>query len=483
MKREQSGAFAELEAILHPRAIAVVGASANPDSQGHEYLRCLLGYGYGGPIYPVNPSLSEILGLKAYPSLREVPGPVDYVISCIPAAGVLGLMEDCTRKGVKAIHFYTARFSETGRQEAALLEEELKRRAQQAGIRVIGPNCMGLYYPREGISFRTDFPKDAGTIGFLSQSGGNAVELVYHGSLRGLRFSKVISYGNGLDLNDGDFLDYFARDDETRIIAAYIEGVSDGHRFFRALRKAAARKAVIALKGGRTAAGTRAAASHTAALAGAQQVWSTAVRQAGALEVSSLEQMTDMLVAFQFLPPATGLRVGVIGGGGGRTVQSADLCEETGLIVVPLPAEMRQELRQRAPAMWDWVSNPVDQSILAGDAVSWVDILEMMAQNPHFDVLIANVSEDWPLGRPAGAAHLRQTMDRFIEVASQTSKPLAVVLGPADSPEEWRWRVVMETQQRLVEAGLPVFPNIARAARAMSAFVGYHRQRQEAGRG
>ena len=481
MKREESAAFAELEAIFHPRAIAVAGASANAISQGHEYVRCLLEFGYSGAVYPINPNLDEVLGLKCYPSLLEVPGPVDYVISCIPAAGVLGLTDDCARKGVKAIHLFTARFSETGREEAALLEEELKRRAQRAGIRIIGPNCMGLYYPKEGISFRPELPKEAGPIGFLSQSGGNAVEFCYRGALRGLRFSKVISYGNGLDLNEVDFLDYFAQDEETGIIAAYVEGVSDGRRFLAALKRAAARKPVIAIKGGRTAAGTQAAASHTAALAGAQQVWRAAVRQAGALEVSTLEDLIDMLLAFVFLPPATGLEVGVVGGGGGRMVQSADLCEEAGLSVPPLPEEMREELRQRAPEIWDWVINPADQSILAGTAVSGMDILEMMAGRPEFDLLIGNVGEDWILELPIGPQLLQHVVERFIQIGRQTSKPMAVVLGPADSPEERRWRVVMEAHQRLASAGLAVYPNIERAARAMGAFVRYHREREEKG--
>ncbi|UCH86496.1 MAG: CoA-binding protein [Dehalococcoidia bacterium] len=481
MKGDESKAFAELEAIFHPRAIAVAGASAKAINQGHEYVRCLLEFSYRGAVYPINPNLDEVLGLKAYPSLLEVPGPVDYVISCIPAAGVLKLVDDCARKGVKAIHFFTARFSETGRQEAALLEEELKRRAQRAGIRIIGPNCMGLYHPKEGISFRPELPREAGPVGFLSQSGGNAVEFCYHGSLRGLRFSKVISYGNGLDLNEVDFLEYFARDEETRIIAVYVEGVSDGRRFLAALKRAAARKPVVTVKGGRTAAGTHAAASHTAALAGAQQVWRAAVRQAGALEVSTLEDLIDMLLAFAFLPVATGLRVGVVGGGGGRMVQSADLCEEAGLSVPSLPGEMREELRQRAPEIWDWVINPADQSILAGTAVTGMDILEMMAGRPEFDLLIGNVGEDWILELPIGPQLLQYVVERFIGVAGHTPKPLAVVLGPADSPEERRWRAVMEAHQRLASAGLAVYPTIERAGRAMAALVRYHRERQEQG--
>jgi acetyltransferase len=472
-----SANVAELEAIFRPRAIAVIGASANPESLGHDYVRCLQEYGYKGAIYPVNPDLSEVLGLKVYPSLRQVPGAVDYVISCIPSSSVLDLVEDCRQKGVKAVHFFTARFSETGREDAALLERELQRRTRSAGIRVIGPNCMGLYDPRRGISFRADFPKDAGSVGFLSQSGGNAVELVYHGAQRGLRFSKVISYGNGLDLDETDFLDYLAQDSETRIIAAYIEGISNGRGFMASLRRAADEKPVIVLKGGRTSSGTRAAASHTAALAGSQEVWSVALRQAEAIEVGSLEEAIDLLVAFSLLKPATGLRVGVLGGGGGRTVQSADLCEEAGLTVVPLPAEIRQDLKERAPRLWDWVSNPVDMSILAESPLLGVQILEMMSRSPDFDILIANMGEDWILGRPNGDVALHGLAQRVVEIGRNSAKPMAAVLGLPHSPDEWRWRTVVGAHERLVAGGVAVYPSIGRAARAMGRFVTFCRDR------
>jgi acyl-CoA synthetase (NDP forming) len=474
-------AIAELEAIFHPRAIAVVGASTNPETQGYDYVRCLLEFGYGGAIYPVNPGIDEALGLRVYASLRDVPGPVDYVISCIPAAGVLPLIEDCGYKRVRAAHFFTGRFSETGREDAARLERQLRERARALGVRIIGPNCMGLYYPREGITFRTNFPSEPGPVAFLSQSGGNAVELVYHGAQRGLRFSKVISYGNALDLDEVDFLEYFARDEETRIVAAYIEGVRDASRSLEALRRAAARKPLVVLKGGRTEAGTQAAASHTAALAGAGEVWSAAIRQAGAVEVSTLDDAIDMLVSFSFLRPGTGLRLGVVGGGGGRTVQSADICEEAGLTVVPLPPEIRSELRERVPEIWDWVSNPVDQSILGGFPIGATGLLRMMAASPHFDVLIANVGEDWPLGRPGGDALVRHVAERFAEIGRDVSKPLAVVLGLPDSPEEPRWRTIVQAQQTLVGAGLAVYPSIDRAARAVNRFVRYCREREGSG--
>ncbi len=231
---------AEIEAIFHPRSIAVVGASDNPNSPGYDYVSSLQKFGYSGEIYPVNPRAGEILGLPAFPALRDVPGEVDYVISCIPAVAVLDLVDDCAAKGARALQLFTARFSETGRKEGAELERQLAQRARAAGVRIIGPNCMGLLYPRQGISFRADMLRQPGSVGLLSQSGNLLFELTYLGGPRGLRFSQAISYGNGLDLNEADFLDYFARDTESAVVGGYVEGVRDGRRFLAALRRAAA---------------------------------------------------------------------------------------------------------------------------------------------------------------------------------------------------------------------------------------------------
>lgn len=472
-----------MEALFRPRSVAVVGASTNPDSPGHDYVRSLLDFGYGGPVYPINPRATELLGLRAYPRLRDVPGAVDLVISCIPAEGVLGLVDECREKGAKVLQLFTGRFSETGRREGVRLEWELMRRARAAGLRVIGPNCMGVYYPAGGLSFRPDLPKEPGEVAFLSQSGNNAVELVLHASVRGLRFGKVVSYGNAADLDESDFLAHLAGDPETEVSGAYVEGVRDGRRFLAVLRTAAAAKPVVVLKAGRTVAGARSATSHTAALAGSHRVWSAALRQAGAVQVDTLEELIDMLTAFTFLRRprrlrgrpgrCPGGRVGVVGGGGGRGVQSADACEEAGLRVVPLPGSIRRVLREKAPHLWDWVGNPVDQSILAGGPVSGASILEMMASNPRFDVLIANLGEDWILGRPDAERRLEHVTARFVEVASRCEKPLAFVLGPADSPDEGRWRAVEGARQRLTEARLAVFPTIERAAWAIARWLGH----------
>ena len=257
------------------------GRLCEPQSQGYEFVQGLVEIGFPGPVHPVNPKLDELLGQKAYPRLEAIPGPVDFVISAVPASATLELVEGAKAKGAKLIHLFTARFSETGRDDAAELERELKRRVKEAGIRVIGPNCMGLYYPKAKLTFDPRLPTEPGDVGFLTQSGSHAFRVTGRGKERGLRFSKVISYGNALDLDEADFLDHFAEDPDTSVIAAYVEGIRDGRRFFSALRRAAARKPVIVLKGGRSAAGHAAASSHTAALAGQMKVWRGAVRQAG----------------------------------------------------------------------------------------------------------------------------------------------------------------------------------------------------------
>jgi acyl-CoA synthetase (NDP forming) len=470
-----SDVAAEIEAIFHPRSIAVVGASANPDTPGYDYVSSLQKFGYSGHIYPVNPRAEEILGLPVFPSLRDLPGQVDYVISCVPAAAVLELVDDCAAKGARALQLFTARFSETGRREGAELERRLAERARAAGVRIIGPNCMGLLYPRQGISFRADMPRQPGNVGFLSQSGNLLFELTYLGGPRGLRFSKAVSYGNGLDLSEADFLDYFAGDTETAVVGAYIEGIRDGRRFLAALKRAAG-KPVVVLKGGRTAAGERAAASHTAALAGQQAVWDAAVTQAGALAVDTVEELVDMLIAFAYMRPGSGRayrRLGMVGGGGGRSVLTADLCEEVGLSVPPLPQDVERRIAEKAPDLAGWITNPVDQSILAGSGVGGTQVLEWMDESPDIDLLLASVGEAWALGRPNAEALLARIPERFIQVGTRTGKPLAVVLGPTDYADEELRRLVSGAREKLVEAGLALFPSVERAVRALARLAGY----------
>ena len=452
---------------------------------GYSYTSHLVDYGYRGKIYLVNPRYSEILGIKVYPSLREIPGTVDYVISCVRAAEVLNLLEDCSRKGVKGVHLYTARFSETGRKDAAELEQEILKRAREFGIRLIGPNCMGVYHPRVGLSFGYNLPKEPGSVGLVSQTGGGASAFVHTAAMRGLRFSKAISYGNALDLNECDYLDYFAGDSETEIILMYIEGVRDGRRFLNSLRDAASVKPVIVLKGGRGDSGTRVVASHTASLAGSMKTWEAIVSQAGAISVVDFDEMADLAVSFYFLPPIRGPRVGVVGGGGGPSVLSADECEEAGLDVIPLPAEIREELRRNGVTIWDWVGNPTDVSILGGSGLSDIDMLRVMAQNENFDLLIANINEGVmvTLARPEGMVlRFKDVVKNYARVREESPKPLLTVVGEK-SPgigdyDHWSSKLVSEVRTELIEAGIPFYPSMGRAARAARKVLDYYLKRQ-----
>lgn len=464
-------------AVFRPASVAIVGASSNIDSPGHDYVRSIVEFGFAGAVYPINPRAPEIMGLPAYPSLSAVPGDVEYVISCIPADGVLALIDESKAKGVRALHLFTGRFSETGDAEAARLEQQVKQRAAEAGIRLLGPNCMGVFDSRGRLSFRPDLPQAAGDVAFISQSGNNSVELMLHGAARGLRFSSVVSYGNALDITEADLLDHLAADGDTHVVGAYIEGTKDGRRLFDALSRCAAVKPVVVLKGGRTGAGSRTASSHTAALAGQRQVWSAALRQAGATEVATFDELLDMLVAFAFFRREGHVaregrpQAGVVGGGGGRAVQSADVCEEAGLAVPRLPEGIRAMLREKAPQLADWVDNPVDQSILAGSGVSGARVLEMMAASEDFDALIANVGEDWVLGRPDAVERMAHLVGRFAQIGGAATKPLAYVLGPADSFDETKWRAVAGGQQALVDARLAVYPSVDRAANAIARYL------------
>ncbi len=473
-----------LEEILHPQSIAVVGASAGVGASGGTgsvaFISPLLEHGFKGKIYPVNPKYPEIVGLRCYPSLKDIPGSIDYVISCVPATAVPSVLDDCSQKGVKAAHLYTGRFSETGHREAAELEQEVLKRARRYGIRLIGPNCMGLYYPREGISFAYDFPKEAGSVGVASQSGGGITFFIHLAALRGIRFSKVISYGNALDFTECDYLEYFTQDPETKVILLYIEGVKDGKRFPDVLRKAASIKPVVILKGGRGKSGTRAVASHTASLAGSMQIWEALIAQTGAVTAEDFDELADLATSFYFLPPILGSRVGVAGGGGGPSVLASDVCEEAGLDVIPLPMEIREELKSRGNPMWDWIGNPADVSILGG-SISGTDLFRMMARNKEFDLLIALLNEDAPTTKEGIASRRKDEAKGYTKVKEETSRPILVVAGEkslgSESHDDVRWRAMSEARTNFIAANMPTYATCTRAARAARKLITYYQRR------
>ncbi|MDY6911991.1 MAG: CoA-binding protein, partial [Chloroflexota bacterium] len=241
----------ELDYLFNPRSIAVVGLSSDPDKvTGMKWVTSMQEMGFKGALYPVSSSFNEINGLKVYSSLTDIPDEVDLVIGCVPARYAPQLVEDCVTKKVKFLQFFTAGFSETGDVDGVVLEQKITEIAGRGNLRIVGPNCMGVYSPRHCISWRSDFPTESGPVAVISQSGMNAVKMVNTGKVRGVRFSNLISYGNAVDLNEVDFLNYFAADSESKVIVVYIEGVKNAPQFLDALRNAAITKPVIVLKGG-----------------------------------------------------------------------------------------------------------------------------------------------------------------------------------------------------------------------------------------
>jgi len=467
----------EFAAIFNPQSIAVVGASRGRKIGGLA-VRYLLLAGYKGKIFPVNPTEREILGLTAYPSVRDIPGSVDYVIIMVPAAVVPGIIDDCAAKGVKVVQLFTAGFSETGEEELTRLEKEIVTRARRAGIRLIGPNCVGISVPAKLIPLETTgVIGQPGDIAILAQSGGNTETLADMGLSRNIRFSKLISFGNGADLNAIDFLEYLKEDPETRIIALYLEGITDGRRLYHLIAQISPIKPVVFLKGGRTQAGMEMAMSHTGSLAGSEAVWTAAMKQAGAIIVNSLEEMADTLIAFQYLPPLSGSRVAIIsqlgGGAGGAGVLAADVCTNLGLELPAFTGEIKDELKSIVNAPGSILRNPLDLSLVGRNPALLRKVLELLADLPDIDLIMLNERPTFLLAL-ATEAELQAINDVLVDFHCRRKKPLVVVSPPGGVYEAER--VAVET--RLTEAGIPVYPSFERAARAVANIIVYWRFRE-----
>jgi len=466
----------DLGFVFHPKSIAIVGAFSNPYSVPHVlFLRPLLEFGYQGKIYPVNPNVDEIMGLKVYARIQDIPEPVDYVICALPARLTPQLMQDCAAAKVKTVSLFTAGFSETGEEEGARIEREVVKIARQGGVRVIGPNCLGVHCPKAGISLDGSIPRESGHVSFLSQSGGNAQDMILAAAERKIYFSKLVSYGNAADLNEADFLEYFAGDEDTAIIGAYIEGIKQPGRFLKVLRQAAEAKPVIIIKGGKTEAGTGAVGLHTGALAGSRETWDALCRQIGVVQVHNLREMTDTIQAFSYLRPPRGRRTGVIGAGGGANVLAADECESGGLIVPALPQDIRQQLRTFTPAAGTGLRNPIDTSTdVYLDPALLARTVKLVADWDGVDVLF--VVFPLLLGVKLGAQSLKDGIEAVIEVGRRADKPLAFILRTADFAEGER--LAWEIQGQCLEAGFPVYWSFDRAAQAVSGLVSYYENRR-----
>src|SRR3990172_6323452 len=418
-----------LDPLLRPKSIAVIGASRKESSIGWQILDNLLKHGFQWPVSPVNPRASAIHSVRAYPWIGDVPGPVDLAVVVVPKEQVLGVVQESVNAGVKGFVVISAGFREVGGEgdarEAALLEIVRSR-----GLRMIGPNCMGVLNSEAGVRMNATFAPSsppAGNVAFMSQSGAMGLSILDYAETLGIGISMFVSVGNKADVSGNDLLQYWKDDPGTGLILLYIESFGNPERFVELAREISRRKPIAVVKSGRTAAGARAAASHTGALAQTDLATDALLKQAGVLRAQTVEELFDLATAFSNQPLPKGKRVAIVTNAGGPGIILADACETQGLDVTPLSPETERKLRASLPEEAS-VKNPVDM-IASATARSYEAALDAVLEDPNVDSAIASFVP--PLGIHAG-----DIAQALVRVNSRhPAKPLlAVLMGQEGLP-------------------------------------------------
>lgn len=464
-----------LDAMANAQSVAVVGATSSIRGGYLGIFGCMRHFGYAGRLYPINPKVDEIDGIKAYPNLTSLPEKVDLVIIAVAAKAVPDALKDCIASGNHHVHIFTAGFKEAEEEGSAKRQEEIEAIARQGGLHVVGPNCMGWYVPSKKMLTWNAAPALSGSLSMISQSGGNAQEFTHHAAkVHHLYFNKVISYGNGLTLDSTDFLDYLAHDDSTSIITMYVEGVKDGRRLLAVTQEAARRKPVIVMKGGMTESGARAASSHTGALAGAGRIWEAYFRQSGAVRAESIEDMADIVAAFHYLKKTHGRRVAVISVGGGSAVAVADTLTLAGMMLPVLTPATMGKIAEFIPPAGNIISNPID-SYLAFMRTAYIGrIFDILAQSGEVDNIVVSLPLDW--------LYREEAQGNFVEVIAGylagegriklSGLPMMVAWRQYQDDEDFR-RMRGRMEEILLSAGIPVYEGLTRAVSALSSLADY----------
>jgi acetyl coenzyme A synthetase (ADP forming)-like protein len=468
-QRHRLATVASLRPLLEPKAVAVVGASRDPASIGRRVLDALTTAGFQGPIYPVNAHAAEVSGAKAFTSVRDLPPGVDLAIVAVPAPAVPGVVDDCAAAGIKSLVVITAGFAEAGA-DGRVMQEQLTAQVRNHGMRMVGPNCMGLVNANPAVrlnaSFSPIFPP-SGHIGLLSQSGALGVAILQIATERRLGLSTFVSVGNKADVSGNDLLEYWEEDPSTRVILLYLESFGNPQRFSRLARRIARRKPIIAVKSGRTRAGSRAASSHTAALAASDVAVDALFHQAGVIRADTLDEMFDIAACLDTQPLPRGRRVGIVTNAGGPGILATDACEAAGLTLAELTGETSARLRMSLPAIASG-GNPVDMIASAG-VEEYRSAIETMLTASEIDSLIIIFT---PVDQTR-AGEIMQAIRDGIAAGRHTgavTKPvLACVMAEPGHP------VPLEVGAERVPAY--AFPeNAARALGKMTAYAGWRGQ-------
>ncbi|HHN93309.1 MAG TPA: hypothetical protein ENK17_00940, partial [Anaerolineae bacterium] len=379
-----------LDTFFHPRSVAVIGASRDPEKLGYSVLANLKEGGFTGQLYPVNPKADQILGLTAYPSILDIPAPVDLAVIVIPYPFVPAVLEQCGEKGVPSVVVISAGFREAGR-EGLERERELIETARKYDLRLIGPNCLGVIDTATPLNatFAAGMPP-SGPIAFMSQSGALGTAVLDMALAGRIGFSKFVSLGNKADVSEIDLLEAWGDDPDSRVILIYVEGLPDGQRFIRVAREVTRHKPVVAIKSGVTKSGSRAVSSHTGSLAGSEAAYKAAFRQAGVIRATSMEALFDYARAFAYQPLLRGRRIGIVTNAGGPGILATDALEHAGLEIPRLTPETTAALMDYLPGAAS-AANPVD---VLGDALAdrYEYAIRRVLADPKIDGLIVIVT-------------------------------------------------------------------------------------------
>ncbi|ALV61845.1 Acetate-CoA ligase [ADP-forming] I subunit alpha [Thermococcus sp. 2319x1] len=455
----------ELKPFFEPKAVAIIGATNKKGKVGNvifENFKRNKEQGiFKGNIYPVNPKLDEIEGYKVYKSVKELPDDTDLAVISIPAPFVPNTMREIAEKGIKAVVIITGGFGELG-EEGKKMEEEILQIARENGIRVIGPNCVGVYVPDTGVDTvflpeeKMDRPK-SGPIAFVSQSGAFAAAMLDWAALAGIGIGKMVSYGNKIDVDDADLMDYFIYDDSIRVVTFYIEGVKEGRKFIEAAKRITKVKPVIALKSGRTEYGAKAASSHTGSLAGADVIYDAVFKQTGILRAEDFEHMFDVAKAFAKCKLPKGDRVGIITDGGGAGVMASDAVAKFGLKMAELSEDTIEYLKEHFPPH-AVAGNPTDV-VGDTDAQRYKYAIEAFVNDPNVDAIVVIVLFQVPL------LDEEEIIEILADYAKKSEKPIVAVAMGGKKTEYYA--------KILEERGVPVYPTPERGVRALAGLVQY----------
>lgn len=456
-----------IDALLRPRSIALVGLPRGFKA-GKVFLLGLLDQGFSGPVYPVHPSATEIDGIRTWRRLADVPDPLDMVIVMAPRETVGDILVECGKKKVQVVILYTSGYGETGEEEARREQERLRELAHQGGFRLLGPNCMGVYSPSSGLACFPGMPRQAGPVGFLSQSGSLCNLFTSLCASRGVYFDRVVSYGNGCDLDLPELLQWTAAASGVGVVAVYCEGVRNGRALAEACRNAAQAKPIVFWKAGQTAAGRRAAASHTGSLSGEWRIWEGLFRQCGIQPVQDIEEMFDLVLAFCRVPEGAGCRIAVMSGPGGPAVSAADAVERNGLRMASLSERSLKRLREVLPPTGTSVRNPIDVGLSASfDIRLYLDTLEVISEDPGVDAVVA-------VGGGATPEISRVYVDGLVRFRQHSGKAVLAIAYPGFLTEK-------DLLEPLHQADIPVYPTPERALRAYGRVAAYFRVRAQRG--